>query len=625
MEVNVLHLIDFEKVDILLEGFNKTTGFVTAILDLEGNVLSKSGWRKICIDFHRINHQTVQNCKVSDTTLAGQVASGEKYHFYKCLNGLVDVAIPIVIKGKHIANLFTGQFFFEKPDYSFFSAQAKKYGFDEKEYLEALKEVPVVSQEKVKIAMEFLLDMTELIAGMAMQRLEQDELNTAIKVNEKSKSDLLEKLNEAQKVASIGSWEWNLKTKEVWWSDETYRIFEALRGSFLPDFEANAKFVHPDDLEKYTAKFEHSLNTGDKLNCEFRLVVGNKKIKYCTAKGNVIFDKAGSAEKFVGTIEDNTAYKLTQFEKQESEKLYRSLFDNMLNGFAYCQMHFDENGDPYDFTYLSVNAAFESQTGLKNVEGKKVSIVIPGIKESDPKLFELYGRVAKTGIPERFEFFVESLNMWFSLSAYCPEIGYFVAVFDVITERKKAEEALRESETKYKGLFNSVHDALLITDINRDIIDCNPAFTELFGFTLNEVKGKQTSFFYEDEEQFRAFGNELNEHLDSNIPIQNITNYKKKNGEIFPGETGIHYLKNNMGETVAYIGWIRDITQRIKAEKEIKTLNEELEQKVIKRTRELEKKYLEVERINKLFVDRELRMIELKNIIKDLEAKIEEK
>ena len=127
-----------------------------------------------------------------------------------------------------------------------------------------------------------------------------------------------------------------------------------------------------------------------------------------------------------------------------SEEHYRSLFENMLNGFAYCKMLFDENG-PKDFTYLNVNAAFEALTGLKNVIGRNVSEVIPGIRRSDPELFEIYGRVALTGTPERFETYVEALGMWFSIAVYSPRREHFVAVFDVITERKRTEEALRKA------------------------------------------------------------------------------------------------------------------------------------------------------------------------------------
>jgi two-component system CheB/CheR fusion protein len=85
-------------------------------------------------------------------------------------------------------------------------------------------------------------------------------------------------------------------------------------------------------------------------------------------------------------------------------------------------------------------------TGLKEVVGKRVTEVIPGIREADPELFEIYGRVAMTGVPEKFEMFVEALGMWFSISSYSPEKGFFVAIFDVITERKRAEAALIRTE-----------------------------------------------------------------------------------------------------------------------------------------------------------------------------------
>lgn len=184
MKPNILELIDLEKVNLLLEGFQKTTGFVTAILDLEGNVLCKSGWRQMCTEFHRINPESSKKCTISDTTLANKMNSGEKIHFYKCLNGLIDVAVPIIVKEEHIANLFSGQFLLEEPDVSFFEKQADEFGFNSKEYLKALEKVPVVSKEKVQTAMEFLLNVTQMISDLAFQKLEQTESNKALKDSE---------------------------------------------------------------------------------------------------------------------------------------------------------------------------------------------------------------------------------------------------------------------------------------------------------------------------------------------------------------------------------------------------------------------------------------------------------
>ena len=135
---------------------------------------------------------------------------------------------------------------------------------------------------------------------------------------------------------------------------------------------------------------------------------------------------------------------------REREQSWRSLFDNMLGGFAHCLMHY-ENGVATDFTYLDVNPAFHRLTGLGDVVGKRIGEIIPGLRESNPDVFEIYGRVAQTGVPERFETHVSALDIWFSISVYSTAKHQFVAVFDNVTERRKAEE---------RALFLAHHDVL---------------------------------------------------------------------------------------------------------------------------------------------------------------------
>ena len=117
-----------------------------------------------------------------------------------------------------------------------------------------------------------------------------------------------------------------------------------------------------------------------------------------------------------------------------------------------------ENEKPVDFIYLDVNASFETQTGLKNVKGKRVTEIIPGIEILDIELFQIYNEVALTGKQKKFEYFLESLKEWFSISVYSPERDYFVAVFDVVTERKQTElkikNALKEKEALLKELYH---------------------------------------------------------------------------------------------------------------------------------------------------------------------------
>ncbi len=139
---------------------------------------------------------------------------------------------------------------------------------------------------------------------------------------------------------------------------------------------------------------------------------------------------------------------------RESEKKYRSLFDNMRSGFAYCQILVDESDQPVDFIYREVNDAFESHTGLKksDVIGKRVTEVIPGIREAHPELLDIYGKVAATGESTHFEIHFKPLEIWLSIAVYRPQQGYFVAVFENIADRKRAEDELRQSHDELRSL-----------------------------------------------------------------------------------------------------------------------------------------------------------------------------
>ena len=179
-------------------------------------------------------------------------------------------------------------------------------------------------------------------------------------------------------------------------------------------------------------------------------------------KTHTLRDEQGRLRSLVKVTHDITDYKRAEEALRECEDHYYSLFNNMLNGFAYCQMHFEQDR-PVDFTYLEVNDAFEELTSLKNVVGKKVSEVLPGIRESDPELFEIYGRVALTAIPERCEIYVKALGMWFSISVYSPHREYFVALFEVITEgrlRHLTFQLLSTLEAERGRLALELHDDL---------------------------------------------------------------------------------------------------------------------------------------------------------------------
>jgi PAS domain S-box-containing protein len=126
-----------------------------------------------------------------------------------------------------------------------------------------------------------------------------------------------------------------------------------------------------------------------------------------------------------------------------SERRFRGLFHNMLEGFALCRMVFDEHGRPADWIYLEVNEAFERLTGLQDVVGRRVTEVIPELRQTNPELFDLYGRVTATGVPADLESHIPSLELDLHLSVFRPEPDCFAVVFENISERLNAEREIR--------------------------------------------------------------------------------------------------------------------------------------------------------------------------------------
>ncbi len=222
---------------------------------------------------------------------------------------------------------------------------------------------------------------------------------------------------------------------------------------------------------------------------------------------------------------DATAHRRAEQALEESEKRYRGLFQHMLEGFAYCRMIF-VNGEPRDFVFLAVNKAFENLTGLKDVTGKKVTEVIPGIRESDPKLFEIYGRVSVTGKPERFEIFIEALKDWFSISVYSPEKEFFVAVFDVITARKQSEENFRNS------LENSPL-GIRIVNVDGELLYANKAMLEMYGYgAFEELRDTPGSRRYTPESYRTRLQRKARRQRGEYVPASYEISIVRKDGEV---------------------------------------------------------------------------------------------
>lgn len=186
---------------------------------------------------------------------------------------------------------------------------------------------------------------------------------------------------------------------------------------------------------------------------------------------------------------------------REREERYRSLFESIDEGYLLAEVLYDAQGQPVDLLYHEANPAACRITGVGTYAGRRLLEIDPGF---EPYWIEIWDRVARTGVPERLERYAAPLGQWYDF--YVSRVGggdgrLVAAVFQDITERKRADGALRQSEEKYRALFESIDEGLatleLIVDDNNKVVDyrfvqLNPALTRLTGLDL-DILGKRVS------------------------------------------------------------------------------------------------------------------------------------
>jgi signal transduction histidine kinase len=166
-------MIPAQALQSLMDTFYKLSPLPMAIIDLRGRVLVGVGWQEICTRFHRKHPETCRHCLESDSRLSAGVPAGE-FKLYKCKNQMWDVATPILVDERHVGNVLSGQFFFkdETVDREMFLSQARRYGFDETDYLAALDRVPRISREQLENGMGFLVRLAALVSELGYSNLE---------------------------------------------------------------------------------------------------------------------------------------------------------------------------------------------------------------------------------------------------------------------------------------------------------------------------------------------------------------------------------------------------------------------------------------------------------------------
>jgi diguanylate cyclase (GGDEF)-like protein/PAS domain S-box-containing protein len=269
----------------------------------------------------------------------------------------------------------------------------------------------------------------------------------------------------------------------------------------------------------------------------------------------------------------------------ESERRYGLFFESALEGFAYCRMLYDEEGRPDDFVYLAVNPAFERLTGLKNVVGKRRTEVISTVRAETPEILEIYGRVTQTGEPEEFEIDVTPLGLSMHVSARQPEPGHFVTVFTDVTERKEAEKQLRSAWLYTRSLLEASLDPLVTISPDGKITDVNPATERVTGVPHGQLIGTDFSgYFTQPAEADAGYRQVFDQGSVRDYPLA----IRHTSGAVTDVLYSATVYRSENGEVAGVFAAARDITERKRAEAEIRRLNDRLEERVLAGTAQLD-------------------------------------
>ena len=564
-ELELADIIDREALQSLMDVFFRLTSIPVGIIDLKGNVLIATGWQDVCMKFHRANPESCKYCIESDVELSRDVAPGT-YKAYKCENNMWDMVTPIIVGGTHIGNLFLGQFFLEDEEipYDTFKLQAKKYGYNEKEYLEALDKVPRWSQETVKETMEFYIRFSDV-----MTSLSYSNIKLARTLNERD--NLLASLHESEEKlklfiehapASLAMFDRDMQyiaASRRWMNDYFLGdrdIIGISHYEIFPEIGDEWKAAHKRAMEGEVIRNEDDL---------FKRTDGTvHHLRWEVRPWKTVDDSIGGVVIF---SEDITERKKIEQELKESHEKYQMLSDATFEGIV-----FHDNG-----IVLDVNEAVTRGTGYSKEEllGKNImkmvihpddlSMAIQQMKNKTTKPYEIRC-ISKDGTVFPIE--IESYRMTYK------EKDVRVAAIRDITERKKAESKLRESEERFRATFEQAAVGMCQANMNGYLTQMNQRFCDFVGYNTEELL--QMNFadltYPQDLEKELAMVEELVSGKRNDYSIEK--RYIRKDGSLVWVNVTVTIVDSPDGTPLYFIAMIEDIDRRKQAEKELKESEE---------------------------------------------------
>ena len=380
-------------------------------------------------------------------------------------------------------------------------------------------------------------------------------------------------LTEAQRLSHTGSWAFDVASnKYLYISEECFRIFELDPQNGYPTREAVSRLIHPEDWGGVQATYDKTLRERTDTPADFRIVLPSGTVKHVQTTRHPVLNDAGEVVRIVGCAIDVTERKRAEEERRQGAERFRAIADYTYDW---------ENWIGVDGKLLWVNPAVERITGYSVDECMLMpEFPIPIVAEADRETVAREMREAVKGSSRNdFEFRVrrkDGHTVWVA-SSWQPiydsggaRLGYRSSMRD-IAERKRAEEALRESETRFRTFVDHAADALFVHDEEQHkVVDVNRRACESLDYTREELIGMVPQDF--DPDVSDSLLKKLDEQVEAGGVFTFEARHRRKDGTVFPVEVRVRAFWH-AGRRL-HLALARDISERVRAEQQRERLRQ---------------------------------------------------